>query len=336
MPAPKNSQWQLAARPVGNPKVSDFNWVETDLAPLQDGQLLVRNLWLSLDPTNRVWMNDADSYLPKLNLGEVMRGSTLGIVEESRNPKFQPGDQVAGLLGWQKLAISDGRGLSKLPALPIPLEAHFGLLSHIGFTAYFGMLDIGQPKAGETVVVTAAAGAVGSLAAQIGKIQGCRVVGIAGTDEKCRWLTDDLGIDAAINYKTEKVSAALDRHCPKGIDIDFENVGGPIFEAILSRINLRARIALCGMIAGYNATRPEPGPSNLFMLIGKRARIEGFLVLDYLNRFAEATAKLVEWHLAGKLKYKLDVVEGLENAPQALNRLFTGANTGKLLVKLPR
>lgn len=333
MAVTKNPQWRLAARPSGNPSKSDFQWVETDLAPLQAGQILVRNLWLSLDPANRVWMNDADSYMPKLNLGEVMRGSTLGVVEESRNRGFKAGDQVAGLLGWQKFAVSDGRGVNRLPSLPIPLEAQFGLLGHIGFTAYFGMLDIGKPKAGETLVVTAAAGAVGSLAAQIGKISGCRVVGIAGSDEKCRWLTDELGIDAAINYKTEKVSAALDRHCPHGIDIGFENVGGPIFEAILGRINLRARIALCGMIAGYTASRPVPGPPNLFMLITKRARIEGFLVLDYVNRFHEATAKLLEWHLAGKLKYRLDVVEGLENAPEALNKLFTGANTGKLVVK---
>lgn len=334
MPQPKNPQWRLAARPVGNPKVTDFEWVETELQPLREGEVLVRNLWLSLDPTNRVWMNDADSYLPKLNLGEVMRGSTLGVVEESRNPGFRPGDPVAGLLGWQQWAVSNGMGVYTLPPLPVPLEAQFGLLSHIGFTAYFGLLDIGKPQAGETLVVTAAAGAVGSLAAQIGKIHGCRVIGVAGSEAKCRWLMDELGLDAAVNYKTENIAAALDRHCPRGIDVVFENVGGPVMDAILARINLRARIALCGMIAGYTATRPQPGPSNLFMLIVKRARMEGFLVLDYAHRFAEATSKLVEWHLAGKLKYRLDVVEGLENAPAALERLFTGANTGKLVVRL--
>ena len=330
----KNLQWLLAARPSGNPRAGDFRRVEASLAPLEEGQVLVRNLWLSLDPTNRVWMNDAESYMPRLHLGEVMRGLTLGVVEESQNPAFQPGDHVAGLLGWQTFAVSNGRGLNKLPSLPIPLEAHFGLLGHIGFTAYFGVLDIGKASAGETMVVTAAAGAVGSLAAQIGKIHGCRVVGIAGTDDKCHWLKDELGIDAAINYKTEKVPAALERHCPGGIDVDFENVGGPILDAILARINLRARIALCGMIHWYNATGPVAGPSNLAMLISKRARMEGFLVLDYMHRAAEATTKLVEWHLAGKLKYRLDIVEGLENAPQALNRLFTGANTGKLVVRL--
>lgn len=334
MPVIINSQWRLAARPHGMPKESDFTWKQETVPALREGQILVRNILLSLDPTNRVWMEDRDSYLPKLELGEVMRGLAIGIVEDSQNPAFAVGDKVSGLLGWQVFCVSDGRGVSKLPPLEIPLAAHFGLLGHIGLTAYFGLIDIGQPKAGETLVVTGAAGAVGSLAGQIGKIMGCRVVGTAGTDEKCRWITEDLGFDAAINYRTEKLSDALLKHCPQGIDIDFENVGGPVLESILYRINRKARIVLCGMISGYAATERQDGPSNLFMLIAQRARMEGFLVMDYMSRAGEGIAKLVEWHLAGKLKYRLDEVRGLENAPKALGNLFTGANTGKLMIRL--
>jgi NADPH-dependent curcumin reductase CurA len=242
---------------------------------------------------------------------------------------------VQGLLGWQDYAISNGTGLTALPVNPaIPLTAYFGLFGHIGLTAYFGLLDIGRPKQGETLVVSAAAGATGSLVGQIGKIKGCRVVGIAGGDEKCRWLTEELGFDAAINYKKESVDEALKRHCPDGIDVYFENVGGKILDAVLSHINLRARIVLCGLIAQYNATEPVPGPYNFVNILVKRARVEGFIVLDYLPRAQEAFADLGKWYLEGKLKYRVDVVEGLEHAPQAINRLFEGSNTGKLILKI--
>jgi NADPH-dependent curcumin reductase len=330
----KNRQWRLAARPVGNFKDSDFQWTEEPVRSLEDGEILVHSQYLSLDPTNRGWAA-RDTYLPAVKLGDVMRGGAIGVVEESRNSNFAVGDHVSGLLGWQEYAVVDGSGVGKLPQIPgLPMTAHLGLFGHIGLTAYYGLLDVGQPKAGETLVVSAAAGAVGSLVGQIGKIVGCRVVGIAGTDEKCDWLTGDLGFDAAINYKKEKIAEALKRNCPNGIDVDFENVGGEILDALLLQINLGARISLCGMISQYNAVEGAPGPSNLFMLIVKRARMQGFLVSDYMNRAAEAISQLGKWYLEGKIKYRVDVVEGLEQAPTAVNKLFDGSNTGKLVVKI--
>jgi len=330
-----NRQWLLAARPEGSVKPSDFRWQESSLPELAQGQILVRVIYLSLDPTNRIWMNAADSYLPALPLGEVMRGGAIGEVMQSRNPGFAEGDLVQGLLGWQQYCVSDGKGLGKLPkGLPIPFTAFFGLLGHIGLTAYFGLLDVGKPQPGETLVVSAAAGAVGSLVGQIGKIQGCRVVGIAGSDEKCRWIKDQLGLDAVINYKTEPLPASLQRHCTKGIDIYFDNVGGATLEAVLNLINLRARIVVCGMISQYNAARPAPGPANLANLIKERARMEGFLCTDYSDRAEECFTQLIQWLMAGKIRYRVDVVDGLENAPAALNKLFDGSNAGKLLVKV--
>src|SRR5438105_5151481 len=237
MTAQTNHQWRLVARPVGLLKESDFKWTEEPIPDISDGQILVRNLYISLDPTNRMWAM-ADTYLPAVPLGEVMRGGAIGIIEQSRHPKFKEGDHVQGLLGWQEYAVSDGQGVTVLPPMPgVPLTAFLGLFSHIGLTAYFGLLNVGKPQAGETLVVSAAAGAVGSLVGQIGKIKGCRVVGIAGSDEKCQWITEDLGFDAAINYKTENVLDSLKQHCPNGIDVDFENVGGKILDAILSLIN---------------------------------------------------------------------------------------------------
>ncbi|MEO6724266.1 MAG: NADP-dependent oxidoreductase [Blastocatellia bacterium] len=329
-----NHQWQLAARPEGSIKESDFNWVDKPVPDLQDGQFLVRNLYLSLDPTMRMWATK-DTYLPAVKIGEVMRGGTIGVVEESRNSKFKEGDHTTGLLGWQEYAVTDGKGLNVLPNLPgVPLTAHFGLFGHIGMTAYFGLLDIGKPQAGETLVVSAAAGAVGSLVGQIGKIKGCHVVGIAGTNDKCDWIINDLGFDAAINYKTENVYDALKKHCPKGIDIDFENVGGEIMDSVLAQINLRARIVLCGLISGYNATEPVPGPYNFGNILVQRARIEGFIVLDYAPRAMECMTELGLWLMQGKIKYRIDEVEGLKQAPLALNRLFDGSNIGKLVVKI--
>ena len=330
-----NRQWLLAARPHGLAKESDFQWKEGTLGEPTDGQILVRTVYLSLDPTNRVWMNDADSYLPALALGNVMRGGGIGVVEESRHPGFAKGDIVQGLLGWQQYSLSDGAGLGKLPkGLPVPLTAFFGVLGHIGLTAYFGLLDIGQPQAGETLVISTAAGAVGSLVGQIGKIKGCRVVGLTGSDQKCAWIRNELGFDAAINYKTENVYESLKRHCPQGIDVYFDNVGGAILEAVLNLINLKARIPVCGMISQYNADRPAPGPSNLANLIMKRARMEGFLCTDYMPRAEKAFTQMIGWLMQGKLKYRVDVVEGLENAPRALLKLFDGSNTGKLIVQV--
>jgi NADPH-dependent curcumin reductase len=330
-----NQQWLTAARPRGDVQESDFRWNEAALADPADGQVLIRTVYISLDPTNRIWMNEADSYLPSLALGSVMRGGGIGVVEESRNPGFAKGDIVQGLLGWQQYSLSDGVGLGKLPkGLPIPLTAFFGLLGHIGLTAYFGLLDITHPKPGETLVISTAAGAVGSLVGQIGKIKGLNVVGLTSTDEKCHWIKDELGFDAAINYKTANVPQALKEACPKGIDIYFDNVGGAILEAVLNQINLGARISVCGMISQYCADQPVPGPSNLANLIMKRAKMEGFLCTDYMPRAEEAFTQMIGWLMQGKLKYKVDVVQGLENAPRALRKLFDGSNTGKLIVQV--
>ena len=330
-----NGQWRLAAHPEGLVKPSDFRWIEEPLREPQEGEALIRVLYLSLDPTHRIWASGRESYVPPVAIGEVMRGGALGVVEASRNPKLPVGARVRGLLGWQQYALSDGRGLSALPDdASIPLTAHLGLFGHIGMTAYFGLLDVGRPQPGETLVVSAAAGAVGSLVGQIGKIHGCRVVGIAGSADKCRWIIEELGFDAAIDHRREDVGTALGRLCPNGIDIDFENVGGDILGAILARINLRARIVLCGLIAQYNATGPVPGPTNFAQILMKRARVEGFIVSDFLPRAAEATAALARWLAEGKLKYRVDVVKGLRNAPAALNRLFDGSNTGKLIVEV--
>jgi NADPH-dependent curcumin reductase CurA len=330
---PVNAQWRLAARPQGLFRQTDFRWTEEETPPLDDGQALVRTVYLSLDPTNRGWAA-GDTYLPAVPLGDVMRGIAVGRVEESRAPGFAPGDAVQGLLGWQRYAVLPAASLTKLPDVGLPLSAHLGLLGHIGLTAWYGLLRVGQPKAGETLVVSAAAGAVGSLVGQIGKIKGMRVVGVAGSDEKCRWLTGELGFDAAVDYKKRPVLAGLRRECPDGIDVYFDNVGGATLDAVLSLIRLRARIVICGLISQYNATAPVPGPQNLGSLLLRRARMEGFLVLDHADEAGRATADLLEWHRAGRLKYRLDVVRGLEQAPAAVNRLFEGSNVGKLVVEV--
>ena len=330
-----NKQWRLKNRPTGLVKESDFEWREEPVPLIDEGQLLIRHIYLSLDPANRGWMNPVKSYIPPVGLDTVMQGGGVGIVEESRHPGYQKGDIVQGMLGWQSYLLSNGKGLYKLPqSASIPLTAYLAVLGAIGYTAYFGLLDIGQPKTGETLVVSAAAGAVGSLVGQIGKIKGCHVVGIAGTDEKCHWLKEELGFDATINYKTEKIYPSLKERCPNGIDIYFENVGGEILDAVLSQINLKGRIPLCGLISQYNATERVPGPYNFARILTQRVRLEGFIVFDYASRYAEATAALSQWMVEGKLQYRVDIVDGLENAPIALNRLFDGSKKGKLIIKV--
>lgn len=330
-----NRAWKLIARPEGAFKPSDFEWVEEPVPPLADGQALVRQIYLSLDPASRGWANSSPTYLPPVPLGSVMRGFGLGVVEDSRHPELKPGDFVQGLLGWQALAVVNGSELSRFERDPaLPLEAYLAVLGHIGATAYFGLLDVGKPRSGETLTVSAAAGAVGSLVGQIGKIVGCRVIGIAGSDEKCRWLTEELGFDATINYKREPVLSRLRRLCPTGIDVHFENVGGQVLDAALACINTRARIVLCGMIAQYNEFVPPPGPRFLGNVLIRRARIEGFLVLDYQHHYHAAMESLGQWLREGRLKYRTDIVEGLEQAPAAVNRLFEGSNIGKLLIRV--
>jgi NADPH-dependent curcumin reductase CurA len=330
-----NRQWRLARRPVGPASAADFEWRQEEIIPPRDGEFLARVVFLSLDPTTRVWMNSVPSYLPPVGIGEVMRGFALGVVEESRHSGFAPGDLVQGTLGWQEYAVSSGAGIEKVRAdLPIPLEGHLALLGHIGLAAHHGLLDIGKPRAGETLVVSGAAGAVGSLAGQIGKIVGCRVVGIAGSDEKCRWIRDELGFDAAINYKEASVLRGLMRHCPDGVDVYFDNVGGETLDAVLRLIRVGARIVLCGMMSQYNAKTPTPGPSYLSNAINKRARLEGFIVMDHAERAVEATEDLVRWYAEKKIVYRVDIVDGLERAPDALGRLFDGRARGKLLVRV--
>ncbi len=329
-----NRQWRLAARPVGHFKPTDFTWHEEPVPDLAEGQILVRNIYLSLDPTNRIWAAQ-DSYLPAVPLGEVMRGVAIGVVEASRHEGFPVGTFVQGLLGWQLYYVGNGQGLTRIAKVPgHSLLLYHGVLGAIGLTAYFGLLDIGRPKEGETLVVSAAAGAVGSLVGQIGKIKGCHVVGIAGGPEKCRWIVEDLGFDAAIDYKHEDVAAALARCCPKGIDVYFDNVGGVILDAALARMNNFGRIVACGAISQYTSEKPPTGPSNFLLVISKRLRIEGFIVLDYMPRAQEAIPQLLEWVNQGRLKYRLDVVDGLENAPQAVQKLFDGSNVGKLVVRV--
>ncbi len=331
-----NRQWILNRRPVGDIEADDLKFVESPVPEPGAGEILIRNIYLSLDPTNRIWMSDREQYMPPVEIGEVMRGGTLGVVVKSNHEGFQEGDiALPGLGNWQDYVVVPGDMANKVPAgLGIPLDAWMSVLGMTGATAYFGLLDVGQPKPGETVVVSAAGGAVGSIVGQIAKIKGCRVVGIAGSDDKCRWVVDELGFDACINYKTESVEDRLDELCPNGIDVNFENVGGPIMDAILARINNNARIALCGLISSYNAVDPVPGPYNFSMLLMRRARCEGFIILDYLPRIPEFIAEAGPWLAEGKLKYKTDIVDGLENAPATVKRLFEGQNTGKLLIRL--
>jgi NADPH-dependent curcumin reductase CurA len=331
--AKMNRQWILKRRPVGEIKAGDLDLVEHPVPVPGPGEFLSRTVYLSLDPTNRIWMSDMEQYMPPVQIGDVMRGGTLSVVEESNAPGFQRGDIVSGVVGWQEYAVLSGG--QKIPRGAAPLTASMSVLGMTGATAYFGLLDLGQPKAGETVVVSAAAGAVGSIVGQIAKLKGCRVVGIAGSDEKCRHVVRDFGFDACINYKKEKnIAAALKRECPNGIDIDFENAGGEILEAVLDNLNLKARIVLCGMISGYNAEGPMPGPRNFANILMKRARIEGFIIIDYFPRLPEFYRDMAPWVGEGKIKYDVHVVKGIDQALFALNLLFIGGNTGKLLLQM--
>ncbi len=330
-----NHLWRLAARPVGMVKNSDFKWHEEPVPAPAEGELLVRNIYLSLDPGNRGWLRDIKSYMPPVAIGEVMRGITIGVVEKTSHADFKEGDIVQGMLGWQEYALSDGTGLTVLPKnSSVPLTAYLGMLGFIGMTAYFGLLYVGQPKPGETLVVSAGAGAVGSLVGQIGKIKGCRVVGIAGTEEKCGWIRDTLGFDGAVNYKQESVPDGLQKACPDGIDLYFDNVGGEILDAVLALINVKARIVVCGTLSQANAVDLVPGPYNFRNILTQRARMEGFIFTDYLKHAPTAMNDLGKWMAEGKLQYRVDIVDGLEKAPAAINKLFDGSNKGKLIVKI--
>ena len=332
-----NRQWTLAKRPFGMVGPDNFAYREAPIPTPGDGEVLVRNLYLSFDPTQRGWMEDRESYMPPVQLGEPMRAGSVGQVAESNHPDFAVGELVQTLGNWQDfVVVSPAEGFGGLTKLPpgVDPDLMLSVLGTTGLTAYWGLLDLGKPRSGETVLVSGAAGATGSVAGQIARIKGCQVVGIAGGPEKCAWLTEQARFDAAIDYKSEDVDARIRELCPNRVDVFFDNVGGGILEAALNHINLRARVVLCGGISSYNATKPVPGPVNLMNLVINRARMEGFIVIDYFDRMAQAVSDLTGWIQSGELVYQNDIQEGFENIPQTLTRLFTGRNHGKQLLKI--
>jgi NADPH:quinone reductase len=330
-----NRKFTLASRPVGMPKESDFKLVEAPVLEPNPGEFLVKALYISVDPYMRGRLRDAKSYAAPVEIGGVMVGGAVGEVVASNNARFEVGDVVQSDFGWQEYAISNGKGARKIDPAIAPISTSLGVLGMPGLTAYFGLLDIGQPKRGETVVVSGAAGAVGSLVGQIAKIKGCRAVGIAGTDAKVRYLVDELGFDGAFNYKTTKnYVEKLKELCPKGIDVYFDNVGGAVTDAVIPLLNVRARMAICGQISQYNQEKPEPGPRWLWALIVKQARAEGFLVFQFADKYQQGITEMAGWIKAGQLKYREDIVEGFENLPQAFIGMLGGDNTGKRLVKV--
>ncbi len=332
MNALTNHQFKLARRPVGMVQRSDFEYVEAPVLQPGDGEVLVKILYISLDPAMRGWMNEGKSYIAPVGIGEVMRAGAVGRVVASNDPGVAVGDHVVGALGVQEYAVAKGKGLTKVDPGLAPLPVYLGTLGMPGMTAYFGLLDVGKPKAGDTVVVSGAAGAVGQVVGQIAKIKGCRVVGIAGGPDKCAYLRS-IGFDAAIDYKHEDLKAALKQHCPKGVDVYFDNVGGEILDAVLTQLAMHARIVICGAISQYNEAKMK-GPSNYMSLLVNRASMTGMVVFDYADRYAEAAREMAGWMATGKLKTREDVVEGLVTFPETLLKLFKGENTGKLVLKV--
>src|SRR5665213_11702 len=328
-----NRRLLLATRPSGMVDGATIRRSDESVPEPADGEALVRVRHLSIDPTIRTWMDDAPGYLPPIGIGEVVRSGGIGEVVASRSDALPVGTTVFGMLGWQEYALADGaEGAMTVVPPGIEPAVVLGVLGVTGMTAYFGLLDIGQPKPGDTVVVSGAAGATGSVVGQLARIEGAgTVVGIAGSDDKCTWLVDELGFDHAVNYRTEDVAARIRAICPDGIDVYFDNVGGDILDACLANLAMRARVVLCGAISQYNEDRPV-GPRNYLQLIIKRARMEGFLILDYLDRFPAAQLEMAGWVMEGQIHYREHVVEGLERAGEALSLLFSGGNTGKVVV----
>lgn len=329
-----NHQFRLASRPQGMVGAEHFDYVQEPIGELADGEVLVQVLYVSLDPAMRGWMNEGRSYVPPVAIGEVMRAATVGRVLDSRSERFAAGDHVSSWLGVQQYAVTGADALMKVDTELAPLPTHLGALGMPGMTAYFGLLEVGEPKEGDTVVVSAAAGAVGSVVGQIAKLKGCRAVGIAGGQQKCGWIVEELGFDAAIDYKSESVADGLKRHCPDGIDVYFDNVGGEILDAALARLARGARVVICGAISQYNNIDSMRGPSNYMSLLVNRARMEGFVVIDYMSRYPEAMREMGGWIAVGMLHAREDVVEGFERFPEALRKLFAGENVGKLVLKV--
>lgn len=331
---PSNPQWKLAARPVGLPKRADFSFDEAEAPAPGDGEFVVKTHYISLDPAMRGWMNAGKSYIPGVEIGAVMRAISVGEVVASNHDGFAVGDFVQGVLGVQAYAVSNGSGgVAKVDPKLAPLPKYLSVLGMPGMTAYFCLLRVGQPKAGETVVMSAAAGAVGSVAGQIAKLKGCHVVGIAGGPDKCKYVTDTLGFDACIDYKNDDLAEALKTHCPKGVDVYFDNVGGEILEAVMARLTMGARIAVCGAISQYNTDAPR-GPANYLSLLVNRARMEGFVVFDWVKEYAMAAQEMAGWMAEGKLQSQEDIVDGIEQFPEALLKLFSGDKQGKLVLKV--
>jgi NADPH-dependent curcumin reductase CurA len=333
--ATTNRQVRLGARPAGLPKADDWQHTTEDVPEPGDGEFLVRNEYLSLDPAMRGWMNDARSYIRPVRIGEIMRAAALGSVIASNHPGFAVGDHVTGTFGIQEYAISDGRGVLKADPALAPLPTYLGVLGLTGLTAWFGLLDVGKPKAGDTVVVSGAAGAVGSVVGQLAKHLGCRVVGIAGGAEKCRLLTEEFGFDAAIDYRAGDLRSALREHTPDGVDVYFDNVGGEILDLVLTRLRLGARVVLCGAISQYNATERPVGPANYLSLLVNRASMTGMLVFDYEERYPVGIAALAGLLADGAVTARETIVDGtVDDFPEVLLKLFSGENTGKLLLRI--
>jgi NADPH-dependent curcumin reductase len=330
----ENRQIRLAARPSGLPKPSDWELTTEPVPEPDEGEFVVELSHLSIDPAMRGWMNAGASYIDPVEIGDVMRAGAVGRVVESRHEGFSVGDHVSGAFGVQEYARSAGSGVIKIDPSLAPLETHLGALGMPGMTAYFGLLDVGRAREGDTVVVSGAAGAVGSVAGQIARIKGCRVIGIAGGEEKCRWVVDELGFDSAIDYKSENIAAALRQHAPDRVDVYFDNVGGDVLDAVLTRINRGARIVICGAISQYNATDQVRGPANYLALLVFRASMTGMVVFDWVSRYPEAMAEIAGWLSDGSLVAREQVVGGgVEAFPDTLLALFAGENTGKLVLR---
>ncbi len=331
----KTRQVLLAGRPAGTPTPADFRLVEVDVPDSGPGEILVRNIYMSVDPYMRGRMNEKQTYAQAWQVGQPAEGRAVGEVLRSQNPRFAAGGVVVSNFGWREHFVSNGEGVLAIDRSMAPLSAFLGVLGAPGFTGWYGLKEIGKPKSGETLVVSGAAGATGSLVVQVGKILGCRVVGTAGTDDKCAWLTKDLGADAAINYrKVGDLDQALREACPRGIDVYYENVGGAILDAVLGQVNPFARIALCGMISQYNLEAPQPGPGNIRNMVGNRVLMQGFIISDHMKRYPEFLAEVGGWLKAGRIAYQETVVEGIDRAVAAFLGLFSGDNTGKMVVRL--
>ncbi len=329
-----NKQLILSKRPVGLPEADTWELREKSIPALNDGEILIQNHYISLDPAMRGWINEGKSYIPPVPLGDIMRAGSIGKVIQSKNPKYKEGDVLTGWGGVQQYIVTDGEGYYPVDTSLAPMPMYIGTLGMPGMTAYFGILEVGKIKEGETVLVSGGAGAVGSVVGQIAKIKGCTVIGIAGGPEKCKYLVEELGFDGAIDYKNENIYAALKQHCPKGIDVYFDNVGGEILDAALARLRMHARIVICGAISQYNNKGPIKGPSNYLSLLVNRASMQGMVVMDYAKDYRAAALQMGQWMMEGKLKSKEDIYDGIENFHETFLRLFSGEKKGKLVLKV--